>query len=812
MTEVGYDPVKTESKLTKKWQEAGLYRAVDGDKRPKSYILIEFPYPSGERLHVGHARSYSCLDAVARLRRMKGYNVLFPIGWDAFGLPAENYAVKTGIHPSITTTENIANSKKQAQAWGLSFDWDREINTTDPKYYKWTQWIFVQLFKKGLAYKAEIGVNWCPSCKINLANEEVIDGKCERCGTQTERRTQSQWLLKITEYADRLLADLDTVDYREDIKLQQVNWIGRKEGINIRYKIEGGGEVEVFTTRPDTNFGATFIVVAPEHELAKRAAEKDKRVAGYIEEALNKSELDRIAEGKKKTGAFTGLLAVNNLNNEKMPVWVSDFVLASVCTGAVVGVPGHDRRDFEFAKTMDLPIRRVVVGSDGDKSEITGIEQVQEEEGTMVNSGFLDGLDIHQATVKVMDYLEEKGWGKRVVTYHLRDWVFSRQHYWGEPIPMIKCPKCGWVAVPEEDLPVELPKVEKYQPMDTGESPLAGIAEWVETKCPRCGGRARRETDTMPNWAGSSWYYLRYIDPNNDRAVADKEKLTYWLPVDWYNGGMEHTTLHLLYSRFWHKFLFDLGVVPTAEPYAKRTSHGVVLGPDGKRMSKSRGNVINPDDVVGKYGADTLRLYEMFMGPFDQTVVWSWEAVEGVARFLKRIWNLGSLAGQSKSKTSKEAKVRLGRLAKKIESDLEKMKFNTAVAAMMEWVNWWMEHTDQVGRDGAEILVKILAPMAPFITEEIYQQLAGVSDKGKSVHAAGWPQIEEGGFGEEKVTVVIQVDGRVRGKISLESEKAAGQKLIEEEAVSLENVAKYLGGKKYKVVWVPGKLVNFVRE
>lgn len=827
-----YKPGEVESKWAAKWQKAKLYRAVDGDKRPKSYVLIEFPYPSGERLHVGHARSYSCLDAVARLRRMKGYNVLFPIGWDAFGLPAENYAVKTGIHPSITTAENIANSKKQVMAWGLSFDWDREINTTDPKYYKWTQWIFVQLFKKGLAYKAEIPVNWCPSCKINLANEEVIDGKCERCGTQTERRTQSQWILAITKYADRLLSDLDTVDYREDIKLQQVNWIGRKEGINIRYKIEGGGEVEVFTTRPDTNFGATFIVVAPEHELAKKAAKKDNRVARYIEEALNKSELDRIAEGKKKTGAFTGLFAINNLNGEKMPVWVSDFVLASVGTGAVVGVPGHDKRDFEFAKTMGLPIRRVVVGSDGDESDITSLEQVQEEEGTMVNSGFLDGLDIHQATIKVMDFMEEKGWGKRVVTYHLRDWVFSRQHYWGEPIPMVYCQACadkgecwwsreklacpanwnstGWYPVPESELPVELPKVEKYRPTDTGESPLAGITEWVETKCPGCGAKARRETDTMPNWAGSSWYYLRYIDPDNDERVGDLGKLKYWLPVDWYNGGMEHTTLHLLYSRFWHKFLYDQGVVPTPEPYAKRTSHGQVLGPDGKRMSKSKGNVINPDDVVGKYGADTLRLYEMFIGPFDQTVAWSWEAVEGVARFLKRIWNLSEETRNKKQDTSREAMVRLGRLAKKIESDLVKMKFNTAVAAMMEWVNWWADHSDQVGRDGAEIFVKILAPMAPFITEEIYQQLTGVSDKDGSVHLSDWPQVEEGGFDEERVTVVVQVDGRVRGKLDLESEMAGEQKVVEQEALGLENVAKYLEGKKHKVVWVPGKIINFV--
>lgn len=818
-----YNHVEAEKRWVAEWDKAKVYRAVDFDAKPKSYILIEFPYPSGERLHVGHARSYSCLDAVARLRRMKGKNVLFPMGWDAFGLPAENYAIKTGIQPAITTTHNIATAKAQAKSWGLSFDWEREVNTTDPDYYKWTQWIFLQLFKKGLAYKQEIPVNWCPSCKINLANEEVIDGKCERCGTQTERRTQSQWLLRITKYADRLLSDLAKVDYRDDIRLQQENWIGRKEGINIIYQLESSEEVvEVFTTRPDTNFGATFIVLAPEHKLAMKVAKENSAVANYIKVALNKSELERIAEGKKKTGVFTGLYAINKLNGLRLPIWVTDFVLATVGTGAVVGVPGHDKRDFEFAKTMNLPIKRVVVGKDQVTAEIIEMSQVREEEGTMINSGFLDGLDIHAATLKMMDYLEEKGWGKRVVSYHLRDWVFSRQHYWGEPIPMIYCENCangqkdnkensGWEPVPDDQLPVKLPEVEKYQPTDTGESPLAHISDWVKTTCPRCGGPARRETDTMPNWAGSSWYYLRYIDPHCNSSIASEEKLKYWLPVDWYNGGMEHTTLHLLYSRFWHKFLFDLGVVPTDEPYARRTSHGVVLGPDGRRMSKSKGNVINPDDVVEKYGADTLRMYEMFIGPFDQTVTWSWESVEGVYRFIKRIWVLvnGVLAGEVKS-SSNEAIRRMALTTVKVEGDIEGMKFNTAVAALMELVNWWGDHKTEWGRDQVEVFAKTLAPMAPFLAEEIYQRLLGKTDKFVSVHREMWPEVEEKAVDSEIVTVVVQVNGKVRGKILVDRVKAREEAVMIDLAVNNENVAKYLSGNKKRVVFVAGKLINFI--
>lgn len=771
-----YKPVEIEKKWTKVWLEKKVYRAVDFDSRSKSYILIEFPYPSGERLHVGHARSYSCMDAVARKRRMQGKNVLYPMGWDAFGLPAENYAIKTGVQPSITTAKNIANAKAQAISWGLSFDWDREINTTDPDYYRWTQWIFVQMFKKGLAYKAEIPVNWCPICKINLANEEVIDGKCERCGSQTERRKQSQWLLRITRYADRLLRDLETVDYREDIKQQQVNWIGKKQGKRIRF-----GEVDVFTTKPETIAGVTFVGVAAEHKFATEAAVGNKEVAEYLNMMKNKADRERKME-TGKSGVFTGSYVKHPVTGQNLSVWIADYVMMESGTGAIMGVPGGDERDREFAKKYGLPI-----------------VEYQDFEGKV---------------------------GEEMVTYHLRDWVFSRQHYWGEPIPMVFCQTCadrgecgfseenaacpadwnstGWWPVPEEELPVELPKVEKYQPTDTGESPLAGITDWVNTTCPKCGGKARRETDTMPNWAGSSWYYLRYIDPQNNKEIVDEKKLRYWLPVDWYNGGMEHTTLHLLYSRFWHKFLFDIGVVPTSEPYAKRTSHGVVLGPDGKRMSKSRGNVINPDDVVNKYGADTLRLYEMFMGPFDQTVAWSWEAVEGVFRFLKRVWRL-AIDNWQLVKSSDEARWRVGRLVAKLDADLEATKFNTAVAALMEFSNWWGEHKNEVGREVVEVFVKALAPLAPFITEELWE--IHRKDLG-SVHYQQWPMVADKGYFEAEITIVVQVDGKMRALLCLSA--AEGQEGVVQLALKETKVAKLVEGKKYRVVYVPGKVVNFV--
>ena len=741
-----YLPTEVEPKWIKKWQETNIYAAIDNDKKPKSYILIEFPYPSGERLHVGHARSYSCLDAVARKRRMQGMNVMFPMGWDAFGLPAENYAVKTGIHPAITTKTNIERSKQQALSWGLSFDWNREINTTDPDYYRWTQWIFVQLFKKGLAYKQEIAVNWCPSCKTNLANEEVIDSKCERCGTETERRRQSQWLLRITAYADRLLEGLKTVNYREDIAAQQVNWIGKKEGALVKF-----GDLEVFTTRIDTILGVTFIVVAP--EIAKEWKNLPKEALEYIEVALGKSERER-KQKTAKTGVDTGVRVWNPATGQDVPVWVADYVMMDVGTGIVMGVPAYDDRDGDFAKEHGLPM---------DKKELVGPE--------------------------ITDKFSIKSY-----MYHLRDWVFSRQHYWGEPIPMISCPKDGWVNVSEEQLPVKLPDLEKFQPTGTGESPLAKVDAWVNTTCPVCGEPAKRETDTMPNWAGSSWYYLRYIDPKNSSCLADLEKLKYWLPVDWYNGGMEHTTLHLLYSRFWHKVLYDLGVVPTDEPYAKRSSHGMVLGVDGKKMSKSRPEtVINPDEVVAKYGADALRLYEMFMGPFDQKISWSWESLEGVHRFVKKVWNLSQIDG---GQGTDEAKNLLAKLVAKIDSDLENNKFNTAVAAMMEFINWWGEHQMEIGKAEIEVFLKALAPMAPFVTEELWNKLGNEF----SIHTQAWPQLQIAKT-NEVVKLAVQVNGKLRGVAS-----------SEEEAVRMENVVKYLDGKKYRVVFVPGKVINLVTE
>lgn len=801
---IAYKPAEFEEKWANEWLKTGIYKATDSGDKKKSYLLVEFPYPSGERLHVGHARSYSCLDAVARMRRMKGKNVMFPMGWDAFGLPAENYAVKTGIHPSITTRQNIENSKKQAIRWGLSFDWDREIDTTDSNYYKWTQWIFEQLFKKGLAYKSEIAVNWCPSCKTNLANEEVIDNKCERCGAETERRKQSQWLLKITEYADRLLEDLKTVDYREDIVAQQVNWIGRKEGAKVRFQVSGFREktLEVFTTRLDTLFGVTFIVLAPEHTLVQEILNTNieipnkSKIQKYVIEALNKSERSR-KQDSEKTGMDLGVKAINPANGKEIPIWVADYVMMDVGTGAVMGVPAHDQRDWEFAKQFGLSINEVVSGGSVNEAAYTG-------NGTLVNSGKYTDLDINKAT----DNMIKDGLGEKTTHYHLRDWVFSRQHYWGEPIPMINCPKDGWVPVPEDQLPVTLPPLEKFQPTGTGESPLAHIKEFVEVKCPKCGGQARRETDTMPNWAGSSWYYLRYCDPHNKKALADKKKLEYWLPVDWYNGGMEHTTLHLLYSRFWHKFLYDLGVVPTSEPYARRTSHGVVLGPDGRRMSKSKGNVINPDEVVAKYGADTLRMYEMFIGPFDQTVTWSWEGVEGVHRFLKRIWDLCQISNL-KSQDTNEAKTRIAKLIYKVEVDIEAMKFNTAVAAMMEFSNWWMDNPKALGLEGKLVFLKLLAPMAPFVAEELYQRLSTETDKSKSIHIQSWPRFDPRDLEEENVTVVVQVNGKVRGKMVLS--RNTPQKETETVALEMENVKKHIQG-KYRTVFVPGKIINFIIE
>lgn len=820
--------------------------------KAKKYVLVEFPYPSGSGLHVGHAFTFTGGDVYARYLRMKGYNVMFPMGWDAFGLPTENYAIKTKRKPQEVTAENTAVFKKQMKRLAFSFDWSREINTTDPDYYRWTQWIFIQLFKKGLAYKKKMPINWCPSCKTGLANEEVVDGKCERCGAEVSRRNISQWVVKITDYADRLIEGLEKTDFVEKVKKAQVNWIGRKEWIDIKYPIEGTDkEIVVSTTRPDTNFGATFVVMAPEHPLIEAITNNSatggqvnliipnktkKEIEEYIKKAKKKSELDRIAEGRAKTGVFTGLYAVNQLNGAKMPIWITDFVLMTVGTGAVVGVPGHDRRDFEFAKQFGLPVIRVVVGKNGEEGEITKIEQVQEEEGMMINSEFLDGMDIQKATAKIMDYLEEKGWGKRAIRYHLRDWIFSRQHYWGEPIPMIKCSKCGWVPVAEKDLPIKLPEVEAYEPTDTGESPLAKIESFVKCNCPVCGGEARRETDTMPNWAGSDWYFLRYIDGDNDIVLADMEKMKYWLPVDVYIGGDEHNTLHLLYSRFIVNFLYDIGAVPLAEPYYKRMSHGVILGSDNQRMSKSRGNVIIPDKVADKYGVDVVRMYLMFMGPFIGTMVWSENTLMGVKRFLDRFEKyMGKNIGQSGSKTAsrRETRVIVNKAIKGVEEDIKRFNFNTAIAKLMEALNGLQGLKFGVGKEELRVLIRLMAPFAPYMAEELWFEL-WKKERGKegmdfyvSVHASEWPEMEEKYLVDETVIIPVAVNGKKRGEVEISGgsqldspdgtsngirslDEVAKQAILEK-ARALPEIQKWVKGKKIRrEIYVPGKMVNFV--
>ena len=801
-----YNSQKVERKWQEYWEEKGFYRAEDFSKKPKFYILIEFPYPSGEGLHVGHLRPYTALDAIARKKRMEGFNVLFPIGWDAFGLPTENYAIKTGIHPSAATEKNIANYKRQLKILGLSFDWSREINTTDPKYYKWTQWIFLKFFDKGLAYRAEIPVNWCPSCKIGLANEEVVSGSCERCGSQVLKKVLKQWMLKITNYADRLIDDLEKVNYLEKIKTQQINWIGKSYGTDVDFKIENSNkEITVFTTRVDTIFSGTYLILAPENQLVKEitTAEQKEEVERYIKETAKKDELERTELEKERTGAFTGAYAINPVNNEKMPIWIADFVLAHYGTGAVFA-DAHDQRDFEMAKKYNIPLK-VSLRPKDDKlwAKVKNLEVCYSDEGFLVNSGQFDGLTSQEAMGKITEWLEKRGMGKKTVNYKLRDWVFSRQHYWGEPIPIIHCSKCGAVPVPEKDLPVKLPYVEKYQPTGTGESPLAVITEWVNTKCPKCSGLAKRETDTMPNWAGSNWYYMRYCDSQNDKALADSKKLKYWLPVDWYNGGMEHTTLHLLYSRFVYKFLYDIKVAPAPEPYQKRTSHGIVLAEDGRKMSKSFGNVINPDDIVKSYGADTLRIYEMFMGPFDQTISWSTQGVRGVYRFLEKVWKL-TLNGTGE-KSSERVIRAIHKLNKKIDEDLEAIKFNTLIAAFMEFTNFWQENKKEVSKDIIERFLILLAPMAPHISEELWQNLGHK----KSIFLEKWPEYDPTLVKEEIVTLIIQVNGRVRDKIEVEVD------IPEEEARKLafsrEKVQKWIEGKEIKkVIFVPGKLINIV--
>ncbi|MDP3997900.1 MAG: leucine--tRNA ligase [Candidatus Andersenbacteria bacterium] len=800
-----YKPQEIEPKWQKFWLDEKLYQTDTDPVKKKRYVLDMFPYPSGDGLHVGHVKIYTASDVVARYLRMKGFAVLHPTGWDAFGLPTENSAIKYGVHPAKLTEKNIDRFRQQMRRVGLLYDWDREVNTTDPEYYKWTQWIFLQLYKLGLAYEATVPINWCPKDKTGLANEEVVDGKCERCGTPVVQKPMRQWLLRITRYADQLLNDLGGLEWPKFIMESQRNWIGRKEGINITYKIKGTDEtITCFTTRPDTNFGATFVVLAPEHKIAGQLAKKNKEVADYIDRAAHKTERERMEEGRDKTGVFTGYYVVNQLTKREMPVWISDFVIGHFGTGAVVGVPGHDKRDFEFAKKFELPIIRVVVAADDDASEIERIEQVQEDEGKMINSGFLDGMNIHDATERMKDYMQQNGYGKRMVTYSLRDWVFSRQRYWGEPIPIIHCDKCGAVPVPEDQLPVKLPEVEKYEPTGTGESPLAQIDDWVNVRCPTCSGMGKRETNTMPQWAGSSWYFLRYVDPNNKEALAGPEALKRWLPVDLYIGGAEHAVLHLLYARFWTKVLADAGALSFREPFLRLRNVGLVIGEDGQKMSKSRGNVINPDDVVAKYGADTLRIYEMFMGPFDGSGMWSTASIAGAQRFLKRVWGVVKGSSIADGVGNKELETLTQQTIKRVSESTEKFSFNTAIAALMEMLNE-LEKSVPVPRGVLERFVLLLSPYAPHLTEELWQYLGHKT----SVLREEWPVFDERVLKQAAITIPVQVNGRLRG--TLEVVVGAAKTVIEEQAWQVENVGKYLEGKQIvKVIFVPNKLINFV--
>ncbi len=797
-----YNPAEIEKKWQQIWDETGAFKAEDDFTKPKFYPLIEFPYPSGAGLHVGHPRSNTAMDIIARMRRMQGYNVLFPIGWDAFGLPTENFAIKMHEQPAKITQRNIDRFRSQLKMLGFSFDYSREVNTTDPSYYKWTQWIFLQLYKAGLAYKTEMPINWCTSCKCGLANEEVVNGVCERCGSEVVRKVKSQWMLRITAYAQKLLDGLDDVDFIERVKTQQRNWIGRSEGAEVDFRLaDGQHTVRVYTTRPDTLFGATYMVLSPEHKLVDELQSVITNwadVQAYREAAARKSDFERTELNKDKTGvALEGVKAINPLTGTEIPVWISDYVLASYGTGAIMAVPAHDERDWAFAKKFGLPIIEVVAGGDVQNEAFTDIAT-----GTMVNSGFLNGLSVAEAKKKVVEYIEENKLGEKKVNFKLRDWVFSRQRYWGEPIPMIHCDKCGWVPVPEDQLPITLPEVEHYEPTDTGESPLSVIDSWVNTTCPHCGGPAKRETDTMPQWAGSSWYFLRYIDPHNDKCLADPEKLKYWLPVDWYNGGMEHTTLHLLYSRFWHRFLYDIGVVPTAEPYAKRTSHGMILGEDGEKMSKSRGNVINPDDIVDKMGADAFRLYEMFMGAFDQAIPWSTDGAYGCRRFLERVWRLQDMMVEGGE--SKDMRQTLHQTIKKVSEDYEKMKFNTAIAQMMTLVNGFFQK-GQITTAELKILLKILNPVAPHITEEMWQQCGF----GAPLHHQDWPKYDPDALVAAEVEIAVQIKGKLRGRMMVPTE--LGKDTAEEFFKSSDAFKAIVGeGEIKKLIFVPGRLVNVI--
>ncbi len=799
-----YNHREVETKWQKVWDDEKAFKTSDDFTKPKYYALVEFPYPSGQGLHVGHPRPYTALDIVARKRRMQGYNVLYPMGWDAFGLPTENYAIKNHIHPRIVTENNVKRFKSQLHSLGYSFDWDREINTTDVKYYKWTQWIFLKLFKAGLAYKAEMPINWCTSCKVGLANEEVVNGVCERCGSEVIRKVKSQWMLKITAYADKLIEGLDTVDYIERVKVSQKNWIGKSTGAEVDFAVKGKDEkLTVYTTRPDTLFGVTYMVISPEHPMIDKYKDDLKNydeVVAYREQAAKKSDFERTELAKDKTGVMLdGLTAIDPVNDKEIPIWVSDYVLMSYGTGAIMAVPAHDERDWEFAKKFNMPIIEVVAGSPVDVNEAVYTDVAT---GTLVNSGFLDGLSVADAKEKIIEFMTEKGIGHAKTNYKLRDWVFSRQRYWGEPIPIVHCDKCGYVALPESELPLELPDVESYMPTDNGESPLAAMTEWVNTTCPCCGGPAKRETDTMPQWAGSSWYFLRYTDPHNDKELASQEALKYWMPVDWYNGGMEHTTLHLLYSRFWHRFLYDEGVVPCPEPYQKRTSHGMILGSNGEKMSKSRGNVVNPDDIVRDYGADTLRTYEMFIGAFDLSASWSEDGVKGCRRFLERVWKLQDILTEEDG-YSADMEVKLHQTIKKVSSDFENLKYNTAIAAMMALINEFYKK-NSVTKGEYRTLLTLLNPVAPHITEELWQR-AGFDGR---VYQTVWPEFDEEKTKEATVEIAVQINGKTRATLAIHKDDQKDTVIENAKKV----IADKLTGSIAKEIYVPGRIVNIVMK
>ena len=803
---MNYDFAAIEKKWQANWEKTKPYAAITGDKRPKFYGLIEFPYPSGQGLHVGHPRPFTAMDIVTRKKRMQGYNVLFPIGFDAFGLPTENYAIKNHIHPAIVTKNNIENFTKQLKMLGYGFDWDRCVDTTDPKYYKWTQWIFLQMFKHGLAYKSTMPVNWCTSCKCVLANEEVVNGVCERCGSEVIRKEKSQWMLAITKYAQRLIDDLDDLDYIERVKIQQKNWIGRSTGAEVTFKTTAGDDIVVYTTRPDTLFGATYMVLSPEHEYVTKwqdIIENADEVNAYVAEAAKKSDFERSELNKEKTGVeIKGIKGINPVNGKQIPIFISDYVLVTYGTGAIMAVPAHDDRDWEFAKKFGCEIIEVVEGGDIEKEAFT----LKDDTGIMVNSEFLNGMTVKEAIPAMKKWLVENGIGTEKVNYKLRDWVFSRQRYWGEPIPLVNCPKCGWVPLPEDQLPLVLPQVESYEPTDDGESPLSKMTDWVNTTCPCCGGPAKRETDTMPQWAGSSWYFLRYMDPHNDKALASKEAIDYWAPVDWYNGGMEHTTLHLLYSRFWHKFLYDIGVVNTKEPYAKRTSHGMILGEGGEKMSKSRGNVVNPNDIVAQYGADTLRLHIMFIGDFEKAVTWSNDAVKGSKRFLDRCWNLMDMCSDSEDYSKKNESI-IHKTIKKVGSDIDELKMNTAIAALMTMVNEF--YTNGCTRGEVKTLLELLSPFAPHIAEEMWELMGYAKSEGKMAMQMPWPKYDEAKTVDTEREMAVQVNGKLKTTIVVPADSE--DSVIIDAACADEKIKRLMEGKQlFKTIVVKNKLVNLI--